>query len=727
MAGTMITINGSNFTGASNVMIGGQTATFTVVSPTQITATVPAGATGTNLSVTTGAGTGNTVGFAPAPTITGFSPANAAPGASVTLTGTNFIAGAVQTVVIGGQAATFTVVSPTQITATVPAGATGNGATVTTVSGVGNNAGFAVNIAPPPAPPPTPAPPVAPNTFQLGATPTLQASLNLPYGLMVVANGSPAPTYSFVTGTLPPGVSFSPNGMLTGTPARQGTYTFTVEARNSAGSALSVITFVVGAPRPLATAISTNNGSIGSIIVIRGYNFLGATRVRFGGVDAMRFTVDDNGQITAIVGAGNSGLVEVSTPEGTTTAPDEFRYTAPETPVISGFAPPVVFSGDDDYSLTVRGKNLSAFATYLVQPETGTSASFAVPLPVVVESVNAEAAYLRLPLASRTIGVKRLMVRIGNEIVSATFAVVPGAMPQITSLTVASTMASSQAFTTELVGRNFFRRGFATITVNGQAAKAGVLDSNRARVEIPATLNIVGSRVLVRLTNYDGQFAESVVNVVSRIAPLVLRVTSRLDNRQIRMTIQGSGFWGVQRVTIQNRLVTLVRTSPSEMEILLPSDFPRPSLTEEAWVLMIENPDGQMYGFRLATSLFYPTSAASAGFSTQSSSNVSPKNAAETSSGMNTAAESESTSIQAQGLGMYPNPASDMVSITGLPQKQGMVRLTIVNSIGAVVLEQELHLSTDAVSLDVHSLVQGAYTLVVRSGTEQRGVRFVKR
>ena len=60
-SGTTVTINGTNFVGVSAVKFNGTNASFTVVNATQITATVPAGATTGLISVTNNCGTGNSV------------------------------------------------------------------------------------------------------------------------------------------------------------------------------------------------------------------------------------------------------------------------------------------------------------------------------------------------------------------------------------------------------------------------------------------------------------------------------------------------------------------------------------------------------------------------------------------------------------------------------------------------------------------------------------------
>jgi len=88
---TPVVITGTNFTGATSVSIGGVNVSgFTVDSPTQITATIGSGTTGT-ISVTTAGGTGTSASsftINPLPTVSAnASVSNVCAGTSVTLTG----------------------------------------------------------------------------------------------------------------------------------------------------------------------------------------------------------------------------------------------------------------------------------------------------------------------------------------------------------------------------------------------------------------------------------------------------------------------------------------------------------------------------------------------------------------------------------------------------------------------------------------------------------------
>ncbi|QHC66816.1 hypothetical protein GSU68_09730 [Rathayibacter sp. VKM Ac-2759] len=57
------------------------------------------------------------------------------------------------------------------------------------------------------------------------------------YDFAYTVSGTPTPTASVTSGTLPPGLTLSTAGRLTGTPTTPGSYTFTLSAANGAGTA----------------------------------------------------------------------------------------------------------------------------------------------------------------------------------------------------------------------------------------------------------------------------------------------------------------------------------------------------------------------------------------------------------------------------------------------------------------------------------------------------------
>jgi subtilase family serine protease len=131
ITGTSVTITGTAFTGATAVKFGSLASTFTVHSSTQIEATVPNGASAAAISVTTPVKTGtSTSKFTPTFSLSSFTPAKAAAGQTVTITGVGFTN--TSAVHFGGvKAASVTYVSSTKLKATVPAEATTGTITVT--------------------------------------------------------------------------------------------------------------------------------------------------------------------------------------------------------------------------------------------------------------------------------------------------------------------------------------------------------------------------------------------------------------------------------------------------------------------------------------------------------------------------------------------------------------------------------------------------------------------
>jgi hypothetical protein len=124
VVGTSVVVTGTDFTGATDVTFDGVAATFTVDSNTQITTTVPVGATTGPIAVTTIDGTGtsasNFVVIVP-PVINDFSPKSGTFRRIVTITGSGFTG--TTSVRFNGRRAPFAVLSDGQIRARVPSGA----------------------------------------------------------------------------------------------------------------------------------------------------------------------------------------------------------------------------------------------------------------------------------------------------------------------------------------------------------------------------------------------------------------------------------------------------------------------------------------------------------------------------------------------------------------------------------------------------------------------------
>ena len=76
---------------------------------------------------------------------------------------------------------------------------------------------------------------------------------------------------------------------------------------------------------PVVLSFSPASGPVGATVVITGNSLTGATKVTFGGVKALIFSVDSYTQITATVPTGaKTGKIQVTTPGGTASSPATF-------------------------------------------------------------------------------------------------------------------------------------------------------------------------------------------------------------------------------------------------------------------------------------------------------------------------------------------------------------------------------------------------------------------
>ncbi|MEU7633740.1 IPT/TIG domain-containing protein [Nocardia sp. NPDC049220] len=207
--GTSVTLTGTNLTGATAVSFDTTAAiSFTVDSATQITAVAPTGTCTVQITVTTAGGASNGVrySYVAVPALIVVSPMSgpAVGGNTVTLAGTNLTR--VTAVTFGAiVAASFTVVSDTQITVVAPAGAGQVPVTVTTSGGTSDSVFYSYIEA---ATLGTPTPAVGPTS---GGTSVTIPGIDLTTAQSVEFGGVVAPfaviSHTVVVAVTPPGTA----------------------------------------------------------------------------------------------------------------------------------------------------------------------------------------------------------------------------------------------------------------------------------------------------------------------------------------------------------------------------------------------------------------------------------------------------------------------------------------------------------------------------------------
>jgi len=357
--GNTVTITGTKLTNASAVSFGATLAAgFSVLSQTQISATVPPGTVGTvDVRVTTAGGTsatntGDHYTYVAQPVVSGIAPAvgPTGGGTSVTISGTHLTG--TTSVAFGGTAATgVTVVSDTQLTATAPAGAAGTvdvkAATIGGTSATSAADAFTYVALPAVSAISPTAGPVS------GGTPVTITGSNLTGATAVSFGGTAALGFTVngatqITATAPAGSAGAVADITVTTPA--GT---------STDSAADHYSYTAG---PAVTALSPARGPAtgGTSVTITGANLTGTTAVNFGANAATGFTVVSGTQITATAPSGTAGAVDVTvtTPNGTspTSAADAFTYVA--APAVSALSP-ATGSTTGGTSVVITGTSLT--------------------------------------------------------------------------------------------------------------------------------------------------------------------------------------------------------------------------------------------------------------------------------------------------------------------------------------------------------------------------------
>ena len=455
-SGTVVTITGTNLLGATEVTFNGKAGTVNTVGQTEITVTVPTGATTGYITVTTPSGnvTSATQFIYLGPTITGFTPSSGPPGTVVTITGTNL---AVATEVsFNGKAATdITSDTPTKITVKVPTGATTGYITVTAPNGSVTSATKFIYVGPtitgfsPSSGPPgtvvtitgtnlsnttavtfngkagtvtsdgstkitvkvptgattgyirivTPVETVNSTTEFTDAAPTITGftpSFGLT-GTVVTITGTNLSgahvAFNGITGT----VTSDMSTMITVT-VPPGAATGYITVTTSFGSTMSATKFAKSSGPPTITGFTPSSGPPGTVVTITGTNLAVATEVSFNGKAATDITSDTPTKITVKVPAGaTTGYITVTAPNGSVTSATKFIYVGP---TITGFSPS---SGPPGTVVTITGTNLSNTTAVTFNGKAGTVTSDGSTKITVKVPTGATTGYIRIVTPVETV------------------------------------------------------------------------------------------------------------------------------------------------------------------------------------------------------------------------------------------------------------------------------------------------------------------------------------
>lgn len=267
----------------------------------------------------------------PIPSIISITPTYGQKGSVITITGNNFIG--VSSVSFGGTpAVSFNVISPTSIAAVLDSGRSGE-VKVITAYGTATQLGFISQT------------PILDSFTPKSGGPGTIISItgeNLiladPYTLKF--GGTPAASFVFGSQTI-----------INATVGNGSSGDITFQTRYGTAT-ISGFTYIPPLPPPAISSFSPMQADESDTVTITGTSFIGTTAVRFGSTEATSFSVISPTTIKAIVGAGSSGKVFVTTPTGADSL-GGFKYL---TPIINSFTPAVGGSGT---IVQINGENFT--------------------------------------------------------------------------------------------------------------------------------------------------------------------------------------------------------------------------------------------------------------------------------------------------------------------------------------------------------------------------------
>jgi hypothetical protein len=342
-----------------------------------------------------------------------------------------------------------------------------------------------------------------PLTVTLDPATATAGTQGVAYNALFGATGGTAPyTFAIPVGSLPPGLSLNPNGLITGTPTATGTFTFAVVATDSQGvTGTKNFTFVISSPQANAPTISTTSPLPPATIS----TLYATTLVATGGTPPYKWSIDAP---NLLAGIGltldpNTGIL-AGTPAATSTG----TYTAVirVTDAKNAFAV-------GTFTLAVGGGGGGVPAAKLLlstsSPTLDSSGKNPVTLTAIATDANSNAlagVVVTFALKNNSTGLIQVVSATTDASGAATATLNTGGDPTNRTISVGATAGavSSPTVDVQVAGTKLTISGPATAVLGSQAPLTLTL-ADSAGTPIPNTALTVAS---------------APVNAISNVAPI---------------------------------------------------------------------------------------------------------------------------------------------------------------------------------------------------------------
>lgn len=574
--GTTLTITGTDFLSGATVLVGASACTVTAVTGTSITCvTSPATAGNYGVTVTNFDSQSGTLPtsftYRPAPTITSLSPAGGTSlgGTSVTITGTDFVAGA--TVDFGGVACAVSAITSTTITCTTGPNSAGEvDVSILNLDGQSVISTDAYKYLDPPT-----ITSISPNAGSLSGGTTITISgTEFFAGATVTVDGAACssvsvPSTGTITCSTPPGTAGAKDVVVTNIDSQTVTST-------------GGYTYQAG---PTVTSIAPTSGPTagGTAVTITGTDFISGATVDIGGTPCLS-PVTTATTITCTTDATSSGLKAV-----TVTNPDNQNDSLASAYLFSD--PPVISAVVPDAGAIAGGTTVTITGTDFVSGSVVTLDSLPCTSQTVVSSTS-----ITCVTPAHAVGAVALIVT-NPDAANATTTYTYQLAPTVSSVTPANGPMSGGTVVT--VNGSDFLAG-ATVDIGGSACTVSAVTATT--ITCTTTSHSTGA-VTVTVTNTDNQSGTLATGFTFDPAPTLSSISPALgpSSGGTSLTLTGADFVAGASVSIGGAACAVAAETSTSITCTTGVG------TTGAQIVTITNPDGQTDTYSFFTYLDAPT------------------------------------------------------------------------------------------------------------------------